>query len=279
MSSRSRSGRRWLLLPGLGVLAGTMAALWRPAPREAVADAGGQGTLRQGAPAAGGLSASWPAQSADGEVARHIEFQYAGMAHQSEAALAGMWLFLATEVLFFGGLFLLYMVYRGLHPEGVAEASRHSVLWIGTLNTIILLTSSAVFAYGYGCARRGDNHRLFVACLVTAALGTLFLLLKIYEWHLDLDDNLFPGAGFSITGAHRNAASLFWCFYFIGTGLHGIHMIIGVGLVGWIAWAARRQRFSAGYSTPVEAVGLYWSFVDMVWLSLYPLIYLVDRGG
>ena len=273
-----RAGRRWLL-PGIGTLAGLAAALWRPGGREAVVDAGAGVELRRGALAAGGLSASWPARSPDGPVAKHIEFQYAGMAHQSEAALAGMWLFLATEALFFGGLFLLYLVYRGLHPEGIAEASRHAVLWIGTTNTILLVTSSAVFAYGFGRAKQGDNRRLFVACLITGGLGTAFLLLKFYEWTIDFDENLFPGARFAITGEHANSAQLFWCFYFIATGLHAIHMVIGVGLVGWIAWAARRQRFSPGYATPVEAVGLYWSFVDMVWLCLYPLIYLVDRGG
>ncbi len=109
-------------------------------------------------------------------------------------------------------------------------------------------------------------------------LGAIFLGLKGYEWKLDFDKSLFPGPDFSIAGPDRGGAQLFWSFYFVATGLHGIHMIIGIGLVGWIAWSAHRSRFSPGYHTPVEAVGLYWSFVDMVWLSLYPMIYLVHRG-
>ena len=233
---------------------------------------------RHGATGAGGFFAVWPANSEDGAIAEHIEYQYAGARHQTEAALSGMWLFLTTEVLFFGALFLLYMVYRHFHAVGFAAASRHSQLAIGTINTVLLVTSSAVFAYGLGRVREGDNRMLVRACLLTAALGCAFLLLKAYEWKLDLDDNLFPGPRFAMTGDDAGGAQLFWSFYFVATGLHGLHMIAGVGLVGWIARAARRRDFSASYHTPVEVVGLYWSFVDMVWLCLYPMIYLVHRG-
>jgi cytochrome c oxidase subunit 3 len=200
------------------------------------------------------------------------------MAHQSDTALSGMWLFLATEVLFFGGLFLLYMIYREHHSLGFAAASAHANRVIGTVNTVLLLTSSAVFAYGLGRARLGDNRRLFRASLATIGLGVAFLLLKGWEWRSDLGQHLFPGPGFAITGADSGGAQLFWSYYFVATGLHGLHMIAGIGLVAWIAWSARRGRYSPGYFTPVEGVGLYWSFVDMVWLVLYPTIYLVGRG-
>ena len=233
---------------------------------------------RPGAPGAGGFFAIWPAGSEDGAIAEHLEYQYAGIRHQTEAALSGMWLFLTSEVLFFGALFLLYMVYRHFHPDGFAVASKHSQLAIGTINTVLLVTSSAVFAYGLGCVREDDNRMLVRACLITAALGCAFLLLKAYEWKLDLDDNLFPGPRFAITGDDAGGAQLFWSFYFVATGLHGLHMIVGIGLLGWIAWAAHRRRFSVRYHTPVEVVGLYWSFVDMVWLCLYPMIYLVHCG-
>jgi cytochrome c oxidase subunit 3 len=233
---------------------------------------------RPGAPGAGGYFAIWPAGSNDGRIAEHIEYQYAGMRHQSDSALSAMWLFLTTELLFFSALFLLYIIYRHFHADGFAIASRHSQLAIGTVNTVLLLTSSAVFAYGLGRVRENDNRMLVRACLLTAALGCAFLLLKGYEWKLDFDDDLFPGPRFAITGGDAGGAQLFWSFYFVATGLHGLHMIVGVGLVGWIAWAAHRRRFSAGYHTPVEVVGLYWSFVDMVWLCLYPMIYLVHRG-
>jgi cytochrome c oxidase subunit III len=232
--------------------------------------------LQLGQEGSSGFVTGWPVTSKAAPVVRHVEFQYADEAHQTETALAGMWLFLATEALFFGGLFLLYAIYRAGHPEAIAEASRHSELAIGTVNTVILLTSSAVFVYGLGRARLGDSRRLFWACVVTACLGVAFLLLKGYEWKLDFDDHLFPGADFAIHGANAGAAQLFWSFYFIATGLHGLHMIAGVILVVWVARGARANRYDARYCTPVEVVGLYWSFVDMVWLMLYPAIYLVS---
>lgn len=286
MTERQRSGWPRLGLFAAGTIAGFIAGRWRPARIDETEPPSPARPLltvtpdqRRGEAGAGGYFAFWPAATEDGAVAEHISFQYTGIRHQTETALTGMWLFLVTEVLFFGGLFLLYMIYRRLHPAGFAEASRHARLLIGTINTVLLLTSSAVFSYGLGRARDSDNRAVWRACLVTAVLGVAFLLLKGYEWKLDLDDNLFPGSHFSITGENANGAQLFWCFYFVATGLHGIHMIVGVALVLWIAWSARRFRFSAGYHSPVEIVGLYWSFVDMVWLCLYPMIYLVQRGG
>jgi cytochrome c oxidase subunit 3 len=234
--------------------------------------------LRRGEPGSGGYYGAWTGPG-DAEIVRHIEFQYEGMEHQADTALSGMWLFLTTELVFFGGLFLLYMVYRFKHPDGIAEGSRQTDLWIGTVNTVLLLTSSAVFSYGLGRIKAGDNRRLFWASAVTGGLGVAFLLLKEYEWWDDLAKGLFPGPNFAITGPHSGGAKLFWSFYFIGTGLHAIHMIIGVALVAWVAVRARQGRYLAGYFTPVEVVGLYWSFVDMVWLALFPTIYLVDRIG
>ena len=233
--------------------------------------------VRRGEPGSGGYYGTWKDGSPDAAVAQHIEFQYAGMEHQSETALSGMWLFLATEMLFFGGLFLLYMIYRWQHPQAFALASQHTEAVLGTINTVLLVSSSAVFAWGLGRVRLGDNRRLFWACVIVALLGIAFLLLKAWEWTDDLEKHLFPGPGFSITGPLKGGAQLFWIFYWVATALHGVHMIVGVGLVAWLGWTARQERYSPGYFTPVEVVGLYWSFVDMVWLCLYPMIYLV--GG
>lgn len=286
----ARGSRLPLLIPGAGLLAGFLAGWRHRAPNQVAAatpaaaphrarPAAAFTGLRRGAEGEGGLTAAWPTGTADARVARNIEFQYAGMAHQATASLDGMWLFLATELLFFGALFMLYLVYRTLHPAGFAAGSAETELWIGTVNTVLLLTSSAVMALGLGGARRGDNVVVYRSTLVTLGLGAAFLALKGYEWFLDLEKGLFPGPGFPIGGPESGGAQLFWSFYFVSTGLHGIHMMIGMGLVAWIAWAARRGRFSPGYTTPVEAVGLYWSFVDMVWLCLYPMLYLVHRGG
>ncbi len=235
--------------------------------------------LRPGEPGSGGYRTAWRARAVTSEVARHTEFQYANMDHQSVTAMAGMWLFLATEMLFFGGLFLLYVIYRSSHVAGVAAGSRESELVIGTINTVLLTTSSAVFSFGHGAIKLGGNRKLFWSCIVTLLLGVAFLGLKILEWSDDLDKHLFPGSHFAIQGAHADGAQLFWSFYWVATGLHGAHLIGGLVLVSWIAVRARRRHFSIGYNTPVAVVGLYWTFVDVVWVILYPLIYLVDRAG
>ncbi len=233
----------------------------------------------RGKTGAGGLYAVWPEGGEDARAAQHIEFQYQGMAHQAETALSGMWLFLATELLFFGGLFLIACITWAQHPAAIIRASARAEFGIGTANTLILLLSSATYTWGISRARQGDNRRVWLASLLTASLGIAFLILKGMEWSDDFGKHLFPGPDFALTGAGSGTAQIFWSFYFLATFLHGLHMIAGIILVGWIARSARRGRFSEGYYTPVEAVGLYWSFVDMMWLCLYPLIYLPGEAA
>jgi len=208
------------------------------------------------------------------------EFQYASASHQAQTAIAGMWLFLATEVLLFGGLILAWIYSRHFNPVGFDAGGRQTALWIGTVNTVLLITSS--FAYGLGAAfLRIGNVRGLIRCLALALLlAAAFLVLKFgLEYRDDFAKHLFPtDLPFGVSGAAANGARLFFIFYFIGTGLHGVHMLVGVGLVLWIIRRARRGHFSPSYTTPVEVVGLYWSFVDIVWLTLYPLIYLVGRN-
>jgi cytochrome c oxidase subunit 3 len=206
-----------------------------------------------------------------------VEMQYSDAAHAAATAVDGMWLFLATELLFFGGLFLIWTVYRILYPAGFAVASAHTNLIIGTINTALLLTSSFIFAVALGFARRGNNRMLAWLALLAALLGVAFLVLKGFEWREDVAEHLFPGPGFGISGRNAGAAQIFYSLYFIATGLHGVHMIAGVVLVAWIVSRARHGAFSREWYTPVEVVGLYWGFVDLIWLILYPLIYLQGR--
>jgi cytochrome c oxidase subunit 3 len=205
------------------------------------------------------------------------EFQYEDAVHQSETALAGLWLFLASEILFFGGLFLSWVIYRQAHTAGFNEASRESNLLIGSINTVILFTSSALFSAALPAAKKGRNRTVMWLSLLTCAMGIAFIALKLLEWAVDLSKNLFPGPHFALTGMSAGGAQLFYVFYFVATGLHGLHMLIGIGLVGWIAFLARRRGFTSGRATSVEVVGIYWSFVDIIWLILYPLIYLSGR--
>ena len=210
--------------------------------------------------------------------AAHAEFQYSSPEHQADTAIAGMWLFLASEMLFFGGLVLVWLLLHRGHPAGFAMAAAHANLLIGSVNTALLLTASAAYALGVLGARRDRVEWVVPACLVTAALGVLFLGLKGLEWKLDLDEGLFPGAGFGLHGPDQGGAELFYSFYWVATVLHGVHMLIGVALVAWIAWRARRGEFFRSYNTPVEAVGLYWSFVDLAWIAMYSLIYVAGRA-
>lgn len=209
----------------------------------------------------------------------HASFQYRDQAHQSDTAIDGMWLFLATEMLFFGALILTWLVTRHFHQAGFAEAARHSNRLIGTINTALLITSSLALSLGLAGAEAGRARRLIAACMVTFLLGAAFVVLKGIEWHEDFAEHLVPGSGFALTGPDSGGAQLFYCFYFLATTVHAAHMLIGLGLIAWIAWRARRGDFAAGWHTPVEVVALYWSFVDMVWLVLYPVIYLVGRPG
>jgi cytochrome c oxidase subunit 3 len=209
--------------------------------------------------------------------AAHAEFQYASPDHQASTAVAGMWLFLASEILFFGGLIYVWLVNQWGHPEGFRRGAEHANLLIGSVNTLVLATSSCVYAWGVREARQGHGQRTWFACLATAALGLVFIALKVQEWHLDILDGLLPGTGFRFRGPDWGGMALFQSFYWAGTGLHIVHLTIGVGLVLWIGWRARRGDFTRRYTTPVEVTGLYWSFVDTVWMALYPLIYVVGR--
>jgi len=213
----------------------------------------------------------------------HQTLQYQTPQHQADTALAGMWLFLATEVLFFGALFLGFLWVHHSHPAGYALGAKHADLLIGSVNTVVLVSSSLVFTLGLAAHRAGHTRMLLQCCAVTAGLGLAFLALKGIEWTDDFHQRLFPGANFALTGFDAQGARLFYVLYFVGTGLHGLHMLAGLGLVGVLMLRARSGALApprlgaAPWSTPVEVTGLYWSFVDMVWLVLYPLIYVIGR--
>lgn len=209
--------------------------------------------------------------------AAHAEFQYHDARHQSQTALSGMWLFLATEVLFFGGLVFVWLTYHRMHPDGFKAAAEHANLLIGSINAAVLLTSSAVFTWGVDAGRLGRNDKVLRACAITVLLGLTFLTLKGIEWHEDFHEHLVPGAGFGISGPDQGGAQIFYVIYYIATVLHALHMAIGVGLVSWIGWKAWHRTYSREWNTPVQVVGLYWSFVDIVWLTFYPLIYVIGR--
>jgi cytochrome c oxidase subunit 3 len=193
-----------------------------------------------------------------------------------ETAEFGMWVFLATEVLFFGALFVAYGFGRVEQGEGWALAARRTDVVLGTLNTAILLTSSAFVAAAVAAVEH-DRARFAARCLwVTVVLGIAFAAIKGIEWQHEWRDGLFPGPGFALTGT--SGAELFFIVYFVVTGLHAVHLVIGIVLVGAFAIGTGR---GAAFARPprLQVAALYWHFVDIVWIFLYPLLYLVARNG
>ncbi len=196
---------------------------------------------------------------------------------QHEASWLGMWVFLATEVMFFGGMFLGYTIYRTSYPQAFAGASNHLDVWLGTVNTAVLICSSFTMALAVRAAQLGQRKPVMIFLLLTIILGTAFLGIKFTEYHAKFVEHLVPGSAFAYKGSVAGGAEIFFSFYFAMTGMHALHMIIGVGLLASLIVKTARGRFSPSYYTPVELVGLYWHFVDIVWIFLFPLLYLVGR--
>lgn len=192
------------------------------------------------------------------------------LADQRGNARFGMWVFIASEVLFFGALFMGYSFVRALHPGDFAEAARETNLWYGGPNTAILLTSSFTMVMGVRAADLDLRRMAFWCLAATAALGVAFLILKGFEYRDDLDEHLFPGQDFKLKAA---AAQIFWSFYWTVTAVHAIHLSVGIGLVSRLAWLLRSGRL-APRSPQFEVTSLYWGFVDIVWIMAFPLIYL-----
>jgi cytochrome c oxidase subunit III len=208
-----------------------------------------------------------------------LGFQYADLCQQQDAAHLGMWTFLATEVLFFGGLILAYCVYRSATPEGFAAAAHHTKIIIGTANTAVLLTSSLLVAWAVTAAR-ADRGQLGCRLLSVAAfLGVIFLALKGFEYRLEYDERLLPGVNFASSDANATATYLFFSFYLVATGLHAVHVAIGIVVLVIMARQANRLRYSKQYHSPITLAGLYWHFVDVVWIFLFALIYLPGRAA
>lgn len=208
-----------------------------------------------------------------------LEQQFDDPAQQKQASTLGMWQFLATEVLFFGVLFAAYTVCRYRFAAGFAEAARHTHVVYGTVETAVLLLSSCGAALALRDVELG-GRRLAAALLAgTAALGVVFLALHGIEYASEYREGLVPGLRFTQAGPHAHAVALFYCLYFVITGFHSLHVLIGVGLMATMGWMTWRGRFDPGYVTPLENAALYWHFVDIVWIFVYPLVYLVGRSG
>ncbi len=206
-------------------------------------------------------------------------FQFVDMRQQHDVARLGMWVFLATEVLFFGGLILAYCVYRSGHPDGFAEAARHTEIAIGTANTAILLTSSFLVAWAVTAARLNESRFAAPLLWIAALLGVFFIGLKGVEYSIEYREGLLPGFGFDFSGPQAHPVHLFFTFYIVATGLHAVHVAVGIAVLAVIGLRARQRAYSERYHSPITVAGLYWHFVDLVWIFLFALIYLPGRSG
>jgi cytochrome c oxidase subunit 3 len=203
------------------------------------------------------------------------------MEQQFDSATLGMWVFLLTEIMFFGGMFCAYTVYRSTYPGAFASTSQHmNPVW-GAVNTAVLIVSSLSMALAVRAARLGQQKALQLLLIVTMIFGLAFLGVKAVEYHEHWVDNKVPLiAGhwdYKDEPQFERQAQIMFCFYFFMTGFHAVHMVVGVGLLTTIFLMARKGTFSAAYFTPVEISGLYWHFVDIVWIFLFPLLYLIGR--
>lgn len=212
-----------------------------------------------------------------------LAHHFATMEQQKEAGMIGMWLFLLTEIMFFGGLFLAYTIYRTADPRGFTYGSSLLDVLLGGTNTVVLIVSSLTMAMAVHHSQLGNRKRIMQYLVLTLILGTVFLVIKYFEYMEKINHNLFPAAVLyhpATTGEHSVPLSLqvpvqtFLWIYFLMTGLHAFHMIVGIGIMSVLLVMTYRGKFSKDYNSPVEISGLYWHFVDIVWIFLFPLLYL-----
>lgn len=219
------------------------------------------------------MQSSIPA--APGMVHPRLAGHFASLEVQNHAARIGMWLFLVTEILTFAGLFVCYTVYRYLYPEAFAEASRLLSLELGTVNTLVLITSSFTAAMAVHYAKEGQNKLVALMCGLTIAMALAFLVIKGFEYEHKFDVGQLPGRYYTYAGLQLPGASMFFTVYFLATGLHAIHLTIGMSILIWMTIKALRNEFGHGYYVPVELASLLWHLVDLVWIFLFPLLYLI----
>ena len=227
-----------------------------------------------------------------------LQHHFENLEQQREAGTLGMWVFLVTEIMFFGGMFFAYTLYRSKFPEAFASASNHLSLTLGAVNTVVLILSSLTMALAVYSAQVGKRRNLILFLVLTIFLGSTFLGIKAVEYRDKYVDHLIPGklipgnpfnpvvAAHGDTDPHKlhlmgsatvKNVEMFYWIYFAMTGMHAIHMIIGVGILLVLLYFSWRGKYGPEYHNPVEVVGLYWHFVDIVWIFLFPLLYLLGR--
>jgi cytochrome c oxidase subunit III len=222
----------------------------------------------------------------NGAAVAHDQQHHPALAHhfesleqQNDASLLGMWIFLGTEILFFGGALMAYMIYRMWYPDAFAIASSEIAILPGAINTAVLILSSLTMALAVHAAQTGERGKIMFFIVVTMILGAAFLGIKGYEYHEKYLEGHIPGFGldFRFEPEYQKNAQIFFSLYFVLTGLHALHMIVGLGIMTWMLIWVKQGIITTEYYSPIEISGLYWHFVDIVWIFLFPLLYLIGR--
>ena len=209
----------------------------------------------------------------DGQHAHH----FTSAEHEYDTSKHGVWSFLLTEVLMFGGLFVAYAIFYNLYPE-VWEAGSRLLDWkMGALNTVVLLISSFTMAMGIYYVQQNDKNKAVLNLAITLVCGGIFMVVKYFEYSGKIEKGMLPGKMFTYSGAEVENLGWFFSVYFCMTGLHGFHVLCGMGLIAWVMIRANRGEFNSKYYTPVEGVGLFWHLVDLIWIYLFPMLYLLGR--
>lgn len=215
-------------------------------------------------------------QSVNSASTHHFAHHFNSAEHEFDTSKFGVWLFLCTEILMFGGLFVGYAIFHNVHPEIFVEGSKFLDWRMGALNTVVLLISSFTMAMGIHFCQTNQKNKAVLNLTITLVCGLIFMVVKYIEYSHKIHVGLLPGNLFSYQGITSGAnLPIYFSFYFCMTGLHGIHVLVGMGLILWVLLRARKGEFSSEYYTPVEGVGLFWHLIDLIWIYLFPLLYLV----
>jgi len=204
-----------------------------------------------------------------------VQHHFADAEQQRESAKLGMWLFLLTEILLFGGLFVAYGIFRAWNPEMFFNAHKALDVNLGTINTIVLITSSLTMALSIHAMQLNNRRQTIMFLLMTLIFAGVFLVIKYFEYSHKIELGQLPGKFYTFTGIAGSNPHIFFSIYFAMTGLHGLHVIFGMFAISWVLRKTLKNEFSAEYYTPIEMVGLYWHLVDMIWIFLFPLLYLI----
>lgn len=207
----------------------------------------------------------------------HVAHHFKNAEHQFESAKQGIWLFMVTEILMFGGLFVGYAIFHTLYPEMFSEGASHLNWKMGFINTLVLIFSSYTMAMSIHHLQKNESSKAVKKLWITVACGLVFMVIKGFEYSGKFSHGFFPGRLLDVahTGAQHANLGMYYGFYYCMTGLHGLHVMIGMGLIVWLARRAQKGEFSSEYFTPVEGVGIFWHIVDLIWIFLFPLLYLV----